>query len=301
MSELFAIFLNILTPIFALIGVGYLAGPRLGLEVRTLSKLAYFVLTPVFVFNILSQARFDPGTALRMVLFIWAVFAGSGLVGYGLGRLLGRPREMVAAYVLVAAFANVGNFGLPIIQFRLGEEGLVAATILFVGSNFISFVLGVGAASWAKGRGLGALMAVLKTPALVVVPPALLVNWLWGGLPLALDRPVSLLAGAMIPVMLVTLGVQLAGMGLPKITLDVVMASAGRLVGGPILAILLAAPLGLTGVPRGAGILQASMPAAVLASLIALEHDLLPDFVTTTVLFSTLASYVTLAVILAFV
>ena len=40
------------------------------------------------------------------------------------------------------------------------------------------------------------------------------------------------------------------------------------------------------------------MPSAVFAVLIALEYDLLPDFVTTTVLFSTLASAVTLTVVL---
>jgi malate permease and related proteins len=41
------------------------------------------------------------------------------------------------------------------------------------------------------------------------------------------------------------------------------------------------------------------MPAAVLASIIAIEHNLLPTFVTATVLFSTLLSIVTLAAILA--
>ena len=43
------------------------------------------------------------------------------------------------------------------------------------------------------------------------------------------------------------------------------------------------------------------MPAAVLTSLIALEHDLLPDFVTTTVLFSTILSSITLTLVLALV
>lgn len=43
------------------------------------------------------------------------------------------------------------------------------------------------------------------------------------------------------------------------------------------------------------------MPTAVLTSLIALEHDLIPDFVTTVVLFSTVASAVTLTIVLAIV
>jgi len=48
-------------------------------------------------------------------------------------------------------------------------------------------------------------------------------------------------------------------------------------------------------------VLQAAMPAAVLASIIAVENDLLPEFVITTVLFSTLLSIVTLTVVLAIV
>ena len=65
--------------------------------------------------------------------------------------------------------------------------------------------------------------------------------------------------------------------------------------------VCMVAPFALTGIERGAGILQASMPVAVLAALIAFEHQLLPNFVTTVTLFSTLASAITLTVVLSFV
>jgi predicted permease len=81
----------------------------------------------------------------------------------------------------------------------------------------------------------------------------------------------------------------------------VLVASTARLVFGPALALALAAPFALTGVARGTGVLQAAMPAAVLTTLIAMEHDLIPEFVTTVVLFSTLASAVTLTIVLAIV
>jgi predicted permease len=144
-------------------------------------------------------------------------------------------------------------------------------------------------------------VAVFKTPALIALPPALLFNWLGIPLPLVVSRPVALLAGALIPTMLVALGAQLAAAGIPRPNLDMLLASAVRLLAGPALALALAAPFGLAGVERGVGVLQASMPAAVLASIIALENDLLPEFVTTTVLFSTLASIVTLTVVLALI
>lgn len=301
MSQLFTIFLNILAPVFTLVLIGYIAGPRLAIEPRSLSKLAYYILVPAFIFNVFSDADIAAALALRMTAFILTVTVGGILVSIVVARLLRCSPTMTAAYVLVAAFGNVGNFGLPIIQFKLGDEALVAASVYFLVISTFGFIVGVMAATWHKGSGLDAVWSAFKTPGVAAVFPAFLVNGLDWQVPLFADRAIGLMAGALIPVMLLTLGVQLAGMGLPKLNRDVAVASTMRLVMGPALAILLAAPFGLTGIERGAGILQASMPAAVLTSLIALEHDLLPDFVTTTVLFSTLASAVTLTVVLAII
>jgi predicted permease len=165
----------------------------------------------------------------------------------------------------------------------------------------IGFTIGVAGASWARGGALRAVTSVFKTPSLLACLPAAFFSVTNVEVPLFFSRIVGLLADAMIPVMLVTLGVQLAEVGRPQINRDVVAASAVRLLGGPILAAILAIPFGLMGLQRSTGILQASMPAAVLTVIIALEYGLVPGLVTTTVLFSTLLSLVTLTVVLALV
>ena len=301
MLQLFSIFLHILLPVFAIVLVGYLAGPRLGLDARTLTKFAYYVIVPCFIFNVFKDAVIPARLAVRMVLFMAAATLGTAVAAFLVARLLGHTGHMVAAFVLVGVFGNVGNFGLPIIEFKYGSEALVAASVYFlVGSSF-GFMLGVTAATWHRGSGLSALWSVLKTPGIVAIFPAFAVNVLDLPVPVFVDRAVGLLAGALIPTMLVTLGVQLAGMGRLRLGRDEAIAGALRLVVGPAIAFALAPLFGLTGIARGAGILQTSMPVAVLASLIALEHDLLPDFVTRTVLFSTIASAVTLTIVLALV
>jgi malate permease and related proteins len=303
MAQLAAIFLNVLVPVFLLVGLGYWAGPRLGLDSRTMSRFAYFILIPAYVFDVLSTARIGAALAGRMTAYAIVVHLGCAGVGYLVARALKRPPQMVAAYMLIAVFGNVGNFGIPIIRFRFpgDEQAVVAGTVYFIAISSTAFVVSVAAANWHKGGGLRSALAVLRTPALIAVPPALLVNWLGWQLPPVLVRPVELLSDGMIPTMLVALGVQLSSAGLPRLDADMVFASAIRLVGGPALALALAGVFGIGGIERSTGVLQAAMPAAVLASIIAVENDLIPSFVITAVLFSTVASVLTLTVVLALV
>ncbi|MCA9973905.1 MAG: AEC family transporter [Anaerolineales bacterium] len=300
--QLLEIFLNVVIPVFGLVGLGYVAQPRLQLQAQTVSRTAYYLLIPAFVFNVLSTADAAAALVVQMVGYMLLVQLATAVLAYTAARLLRRPPRMAAAYVLIAVFGNVGNFGLPLIQFRLGDAALLPATIYFLVIMSSGFVIGVAAASWGREGGrLGAVLAVFKTPALLALPPALLLNWLNLETPLLLARMVQLLAGAMIPIMLLTLGMQLASTRQIRLTRDTLIAGGLRLIGGPLLALLLVAPFGLAGVERATGIIQAAMPAAVLTAIIALEYDLLPEFVTTTVLFSTLASLITLTLVLTLI
>ena len=298
---IFLVFLNVVTPVFILVVIGYFVGPRLKIEARSLSRTAYFVFIPAFVFNIISEAKIDSGLALQMLSFILVAQIAVALLGFLVGKALRQSREITAAFVLIATFGNVGNFGLPLIVFRLGETARTYATVYFVATIFISFVICVGVASWARSGGVTAVFSVFKTPALIALIPALVFNITDVEVPIFLSRLSGLLGQAMIPVMLITLGVQMGEITKIKINFNVFAASTVRLIGGPVLALLIVPYFGLEGLERSTGILQAAMPAAVLASIIALEYKLLPEFVTTTVLFSTLYSVLTLTVILTFI
>ena len=298
---IFLVFLNVVTPVFILVVIGYFVGPRLKIEARSLSRTAYFVFVPAFVFNIISEAKIDSELALQMLSFILVAQIAVALLGFLVGKALRQSREITAAFVLIATFGNVGNFGLPLIVFRLGETARTYATVYFVATVFISFVICVGVASWARSGGVTAVFSVFKTPALIALIPALVFNITDVEVPIFLSRLSGLLGQAMIPVMLITLGVQMGEIPKIKINFNVFAASTVRLIGGPVLALLIVPYSGLEGLERSTGILQAAMPAAVLVSIIALEYKLLPEFVTTTVLFSTLYSVLTLTVILTFI
>ncbi len=298
MTELFLVFLNVILPVFGIVLLGALLGGRLELQARTLTRAAYYIFVPAFIFQSISQADVPLTSLSRMITFIILTHLLAVLIAAGLGRVLGRSKEMIAAFIMIAAFGNVGNFGLALIQFRLGDIALPEASIYFVVINTVAFVICISAAGWAHGGGRGAIWSVLKTPALWATVPAVMVSIGGFDVPLLLDRMVGLLAGAMIPVMLFALGLQLREQARIHLTTDVFLASGFRLLLAPMLALLIAAPFGLSQIESAAGVLQAAMPVAILVSIIAKENDIVPEFVTSVVVVSTLASVVTLSLLM---
>jgi hypothetical protein len=113
-------------------------------------------------------------------------------------------------------------------------------------------------------------------------------------------RAIDLLADASIPVLLVVLGMQLQVSQWQGNRLPLVVASGLRLIAAPVLAIGLSQLFGLEGAARQAMVLEASMPTAVLTTVIATEYNLQPTFVTAVVFTTTLLSPLTLTPLLSF-
>jgi predicted permease len=295
------VFLDVVAPVFAIVALGWALGPRLALDARTVSRAAYYLFVPAFTFDVIARSDVPLGSAARMVAFAVVAHAAFALIGFAVARALRRPPEITAAYVMLAVFGNVGNFGLALVQFRFGERALAPATIYYIAILVTSFVVCVAAAAWVRGGGPSAIGSVLRTPALWVVPPAMLVAGGIVPLPLSVSRSVGLLGSAMIPAMLLALGLQLAEARRLRVTADVFAVTGLRLVAAPLVAAAIAGPFRLGELERATGILQSGTPAAILVAIIAVEHDIAPPFVTTAVIFTTLCSLATLTVLLALV
>ena len=301
LGQLPSVFLDVVAPVFAIVALGWALGPRLALDARTVSRAAYYLFVPAFTFDVIARSDVPLGSAARMVAFAVVAHAAFALIGFAVARALRRPPEITAAYVMLAVFGNVGNFGLALVQFRFGERALAPATIYYIAILVTSFVVCVAAAAWVRGGGPSAIGSVLRTPALWVVPPAMLVAGGIVPLPLSVSRSVGLLGSAMIPAMLLALGLQLAEARRLRVTADVFAVTGLRLVAAPLVAAAIAGPFRLGELERATGILQSGTPAAILVAIIAVEHDIAPPFVTTAVIFTTLCSLATLTVLLALV
>ena len=293
------VLVDVLAPVFAIVAVGFAIARTVKIEQPALATLSYWILGPAFIFYVLATADLDPGVVGRVVGASALAMLGAGVIAALVSRAMGVGFSLLAATVLTSIYGNVGNFGLAISAFALGEEVLPIAGIVMVTVNTLGILVGVGLATFRHGSLWGAIRKAVVSPLAVAVVPALLVNMSNIELPVWADRPISLLAGAFIPVMLLTLGIQLAQMPRAIPERRVAAPIGIKLVLAPLAAVAAIGLLDLGGVAGDVVVLQASMPAAVFTSLIALEHDLEADYVTSVVLVGTLVSAVTLPVIIS--
>jgi predicted permease len=298
LEKLLPIFVETVLPVFLIAGAGYWLASRMAVDGRSLGRLLFYLATPSLVFRSLYTSQVELAVLGEIALVIVAIALLVGGLGWLIGFDQGR-RERVAI-VLTSAVSNNGNMGIPISFFAFGEVGLALGTLYYVVSSFLNNTLGVVIASAGKAPLSQALRNTLQVPVLYAAVAGLLLNQ-WGmDVPSPLFRAVDLLADAAVPGMLVLLGVQLHAAPLRQGQAVIWRSAALRLVLAPLLAWQLCNLLGIAGTERDVLILQAAMPTAVMAAVLATEFDASPQLVAAVIFVTTLLSMVTLSIVLGF-
>jgi hypothetical protein len=209
-------------------------------------------------------------------------------------------RQTLSSFLLVVMFSNSGNYALPVVLFAFGRDALGYASVYFVTSATLVYTVGVLVAASGRRSVRRALLGVARVPAIYAVVAAGVMMLTRAAVPLAVMRPISMLSDAALPIMLLVMGMQLERAVKPTHPTAVAVAVALSLAVGPIVGLGLSSLLGLSGPARQAAILLASMPAAVVTTVLALEFDLDPGFATSTVFVSTMLSPFSLVLIIAY-
>jgi predicted permease len=299
LTGLFLLFIENLLPIFLAAGTGYLLSRRLKTDPRTLSQVAFYIFSPCLIFTILIENQVSENEILRMLLLAWGGAVVIGVIAWLMGQVFKLERKMLVAVMLTSIFMNSGNFGMSFNLFAFGQEGLAQAGIFFVSTAIATYTVGIFIASMGKASPRQALVNLLKVPAIYAVLLAIVFLRTGWQLPLPIERTTQLLGDAAIPAMLVLLGMQLSAIRWDGQIRPLLLANGLRLIISPLVALGLVLVLGLTGVARQVGVLEASMPSAVLTIVLATEYDVEPTFVSAVVFTSTLASAFTLTPLLA--
>jgi len=291
------LFIQVILPVFVIVGAGYLLQRRLRLDLRPLTDSSLFLFTPALVLASLLRHELATAQFGRFLLFMLAYTAVMAGLAVLLARGCGCAGDTTRALVLSTALMNVGNFGLPLVMFAYGPAALSISVLTFV---LFSIALGTFAIIVAQDQtGLAeATRNMLRIPIFHATVLALACKAVGWQPPEFMLRPVELLGQAAVPLMLTLLGMQLARVRIGKGWGFCSLATGLRLVAGPLVGMLLAAWLDISGLPRKVLILQTSTPSAVLTLLYAVRYNTRPDLVSGTILLSTLLSAISLTVLL---
>ncbi len=297
---LVSIFTTDILPIFLVAGTGFLLARYVAVPVRAISSVIFNALAPCLVFNMLVTSSIAAGDFGRMVLFCLLTTAILGVLARLVAIPLRLDRPELAAFLLVVLFSNTGNFGLPVVLFAFGREALAFATVYFVTSAVLAYTLGAFLAASGRRTAAQAVLGILRIPVIYGFAMACVVLLLGFRMPVAVMRPIGLLSDAALPMMMLALGMQLERAVTPRKPAVVAAAVGLSLLVSPAVALLVGTGIGLTGAALQAAVVEASMPAAVVTTILALEFDLDPAFPTAVVLATTVLSPFTVTVLIAY-
>ena len=290
---------NVLLPVVLVAGLGALLASRFPIDQQSVSRLTLYLLSPALILDVVLKTPVPAHEALSL----GGAYLLTVVLCLALGAALAwrRPDAERRAVSASVGIWNSGNMGLPIALFAFGQAGFERATVLFLASFvgmyvFAPAVYTLGRAGLPAGQALAALW---RLPALWVATLALVLRALHLPLPTGLSRGVSLLAQATLPMVLLSLGLQLGAGGWPRLTPTLWLGSAARLLGGPLLAYAVGRAFGLGTLNLQVLVLSASMPTAVNALLLAREYQADTETVAGVATLSTLGSFVTVAAVVA--
>ncbi|HMA32380.1 MAG TPA: AEC family transporter [Casimicrobiaceae bacterium] len=275
--------LGIILPVFSIIAFGWAYAWRVKPDMSMVNRISMNVLAPALVFSALASKDFDVGANKMLLVGSIGVVLGSGLLAWPFAKLLDTSTR---TFVPPMMFNNCGNMGLPLAVLAYGTAGFSPMVALFTISNLLQFTVG----AWIIDhharfgnllRNPMVISTVLGFAFAIVHPP----------MPEWLSVAIKLVGDALIPMMLLSLGVRLYEANLADWHLGLVGGIVCPLTGIAIAA-LLAPLLGLTRTQQGLLLIFGSLPPAVLNFMVAEQFGQEPAKVASIVLIGNLLAVV---------
>lgn len=292
------VFLDVTIPVFLVASIGFVFGKVFRTDLSVVGRIVFYVFGPALIFRSVYQAELASNEVAKIVTFVVLLHVALFAVSRIVCRVRKWDEDTRSVAGLVLTLGNYGTYGLPVVLFAFGEDGLACAVVFFVCSVLLQSTLGVGIAAWRRGeRVWGALLTVFRVPwiyAFVAAVGARLVGW---DLPDGLLRTVELVAAGAIPMQLLLLGMELSRLNLRAMAEATMELSLARILIAPLFGFGLAAMLGIHGLLRSVLIVQASMPSAINAMILAVRYNRRPELAAGVVFVTTLLSLGTLTLI----
>lgn len=301
-------FVSAVLPVLTIAAAGFALGTVRDLNVDALAAVAIYILLPALVFHSVATTEIPGATAVTLGLGVGLFVLGMAVLSSAVGRALGETDPVLGSLVLSSTFSNAGNYGIPLAAFAFGAVGRSTAVLYIVFQTVLMYTVGVYLASRGSSESVReAALEVFKLPLVYAVVVACLARLL-DAVPAdgtASMEAIRLTGDAAIPVMLVLLGIQLASTSYGSAIRRSTPVFALKLFASPILAVVIALGIGLDGDVGRVYVLACAMPTAVTPLMLVVEygsgrhHVSAPEYVSTAILLTTVASAFTLTVLIA--
>lgn len=297
-----------LTPVFLLIGLGYLAGRLQWIRdaaVKDLSNLVFLLLIPALLFRTMSSVHFEALDLRPVVAYFLAALSllAVSIVWRGFNR-----SSVVLA--LAGTFSNMVMLGITLVELAYGKEAQVtlltlvsvhALILLTVGS----IVLELAVAREARAGGqraphvLATAWSAFKGALIHPIPLPILCGLLFAqtglALPAVVDKPLQLLGSAFGPIALVLVGVTLARTPMAGHLRQALWVSVSKNLILPVLVGSCAWAMGITGLPLTVMVVAAALPVGANVFLFAQRYEVAQEATTATMGLSTVLALFTLS------
>ena len=285
-------------PIFMLIGLGAAMDRGVGLDLRTLAKLNFYLFAPALLFVKLIETTATGAEAAQVALF--ALLHAAAMFALAWALMRGTEHEPNREVLSMgAAFYNCGNFGIPLVILAFGEQWVALLALVIMVQNSGTYMVGAflfeggGRRAWARS-----LRGMVRLPILWAVALGGLCRWAGVEPPGLAMKPLGFLAGALVPAALLTLGAQLARNPWPRTWRGVGLVAVLRLGVSPLVAALVATLVGASGTLWVLLVTVAALPMAVNIFIVAAEYEHDAELASQAITWTTLASAATVAVVL---
>ena len=288
--------LTVVVPIAVLVAIGWGMDRAFKLDVTTLVRLNFWIFVPALALVKLIQAPIEAGMGLVVGFGIAQTFllVAAGWVASFIPSLRFRWRLLI-----LGSFSyNIGNYGIPLVSFAFGERWLGVVIVLLTVQSVALFTFGpilLGSkSSWSK-----TLIGLCKVPVVIAVVVALLVRFTGMAIPAPIMSAMGSLADGLVPVALLTLGVQMARTPLMGGGLTTATILALRLLVAPASSWILAGLMGFSLETRTVLTVCSALPLAVNVFILCSEYDRDVEEAARAVLWSTVIATLLLPLLIA--
>lgn len=297
---------QVVLSLFLVLFTGYLL-KRQGIlrdtDTGVINRLILDVTLPAFVFHALYRQRVTSDMVHAAWLFGILQVLMMALLWIP-ARLLKFPRPVIGTFLLTAVYGNTGFLGYPVVQAIFGKtEGAMAAAVVYDQFSMALPVYTVGVAvamhygtkhetSWRE------MLTFFTTPTFLVLIGTLVINALQLPVPTFVTRSAQLVAGATVPLVLLSLGLMLEPTHLQTnhYYLPMALILVAKMVLFPYLMWLATGWMGVQGVARWVAVTQSAMPSAMVNAVITERYGCDHQLATLVIVLGTLLTILVLPV-----